>query len=76
VQGFPEFNNYGNKVFEREKEPGIDFYSAYALKNFQEFWAESIEIFFEKPMQMKTIYPDLYKAISALLNQDPTAIDI
>ncbi|MEO5942260.1 MAG: zinc-dependent peptidase [Ferruginibacter sp.] len=71
VKAFPDFNNWGNKVFEREHQPGIDFYSEYALKNFQEFWAESIEIFFEKPMQMKTIYPDLYKAISTLLNQDP-----
>ena len=49
---FNDFNNYGNKVF----RPGIenrcnDLYSEYAVKNFQEFWAESVEIFFEKPLQ-------------------------
>ena len=71
VKHFPQFTDYGNKVFDREHEPGKDFYSEYAMKNFQEFWAESIEIFFEKSLQMKTIYPDLYKAISQLLNQDP-----
>ena len=68
---FDGFNNYGNKVFEQESLPGNDLYSDYALKNFQEFWAESAEIFFEKPAQMKANYPLLYEAIKTLLNQDP-----
>lgn len=71
VYTFSKFNNSGNKVFEQEKVPGNDLYSEYALKNFQEFWAESVEIFFEKPIQLKTVYPDLYDAINDLLNQDP-----
>ena len=69
---FDGFSEYGNKVFEQEKLPGNDLYSEYALKNFQEFWAESIEIFFEKPWQLKNSYPNLYAAIAALLNQDPS----
>ncbi len=68
---FDEFSEYGNRVFEQEKLPGNDLYSEYALRNFQEFWAESIEIFFEKPWQMKNTYPHLYEAIGLLLNQDP-----
>lgn len=68
---FDAFSEYGNKVFEQEKIPGNDLYSDYALRNFQEFWAESIEIFFEKPWQMKKSYPALYTAIASLLNQDP-----
>lgn len=68
---FDHFNSYGNKVFEQELKPGNDLYSDYALKNFQEFWAESAEIFFEKPAAMKESYPQLYDTIKTLLNQDP-----
>lgn len=68
---FTDFNNIGNKVFNQEQEPGNDLYSDYALKNFQEFWAESMEIFFEKPHQMKGAYPALYASMVELLNQDP-----
>ena len=71
VTGFPAFNNYGNKVFEQEAKPGFDLYSDYALRNFQEFWAESIEIFFERPAVMKAQYPDLYSSVCTLLNQYP-----
>ncbi|HTN05796.1 zinc-dependent peptidase [Agriterribacter sp.] len=59
------------KVFEQEKAPGNDFYSAYALTNFQEFWAESVELFFERPAQLQIVYPDLYKIMVVVLNQDP-----
>ncbi len=65
------FEQSGNKVFEQEKQPGYDLYSEYAMKNFQEFWAESVEIFFEKPVILQASYPDLYDAIHTLLNQDP-----
>lgn len=68
---FDDFNNYGNKVFHQESQPENDLYSDYALKNFQEFWAESIEIFFEKPHQLKKMYPELYAALVDMLNQDP-----
>lgn len=71
VTHFPAFNSFGNKVFQWEKSPGNDFYSEYALKNFQEFWAESVELFFERPVQLKAAYPDLYKIMAAILNQDP-----
>jgi MtfA peptidase len=68
---FDHFNTYGNKVFKQELQSGNDLYSDYALKNFQEFWAESAEIFFENPAAMKAAYPQLYDAVKSLLNQDP-----
>lgn len=71
VKGFPGFNSFANKAFEQEKTPGFDLYSDYALKNFQEFWAESIEIFFEKPDHLSRNYPELYNALKDLLCQDP-----
>ncbi len=71
IRGFPQFNSFANKAFEQEKMPGYDLYSEYALTNFQEFWAESIEIFFEKPAYLNNTYPELYSALRELLNQDP-----
>ena len=69
---FTDFNSSGNKVYDMEKLPGWGLYSEYAIRDFQEFWAESVEIFFEKPLQMKALYPELYAAMSDLLNQDPS----
>lgn len=71
VSGFPRYNNTANKVFEQEKSPGNDLFSEYALKNVQEFWAESAELFFERPADMNKAYPELYSSLRDLLNQDP-----
>lgn len=71
VENFPRYNMNADKVFEQEQSPGNDLYSDYALKNFQEFWAESVEIFFEKPFNLYNAYPDLYAALKTVLRQDP-----
>ena len=71
VKGFPAFNDSGTKAFEAEQAGSTDFYSDYAVRNQQEFWAESVERFFERPAEMKNIYPEVYKALSILLNQSP-----
>ncbi len=68
---FHHFTSLGDKVFEREKILTVGLYSDYAMKNFQEFWAESIEIFFQSPEILHDHYPDLYKIICDLLCQDP-----
>jgi len=68
---FHHFMSLGDKVFEREKLLTIGLYSDYAMKNFQEFWAESIEIFFESPDRLNIHYPDLYSMLCDLLCQDP-----
>ncbi len=68
---FHHFMSLGDKVFEREKLLTIGLYSDYAMKNFQEFWAESIEIFFEAPERLNMHYPDLYSMLCDLLCQDP-----
>lgn len=68
---FDSFNIDGNKAYHTEKMAEGGLYSTYAEKNFQEFWAETVEIFFEKPGDMKAHYPDLYETMKQLLNQDP-----
>ena len=68
---FDNFNIDGNKAYHTETTVAGGLYSEYAEKNFQEFWAESVEIFFEKPADMKSHYPQLYDTMKYLLNQDP-----
>lgn len=71
VKYFHDFNTYGNQVFEEKRITGDVLYSKYAMTHFQEFWAESIELFFEKSHHFKSIYPELYRIVSKILNQDP-----
>lgn len=44
---------------------------SYAGTNHYEFFAVSLEYFFEQPDQMHLQLPDLYKTLKLLLNQDP-----
>ena len=44
----------------------------YALTNIHEFWAVSVEAFFENPADLKMNMPQLYDALCGVLNQDPT----
>lgn len=71
VSSFSLFDDCGNKAFASEKHTGNNLYSDYALTNFHEFWAESVEIFFERPAAMKEKYEDMYQAMCEILNQDP-----
>ena len=70
TENFPSFSTAGNIVLQAEKEKKNKFYSTYGLSNFSEFWAESVELFFERPAQFEEIYPVLYATLKVLLNQD------
>jgi len=43
----------------------------YAFTNFQEFWAVSVEYFFENSQRLKDNLPQLYTILCDTLNQDP-----
>jgi hypothetical protein len=43
----------------------------YAAVNYHEFWAVSVETFFENPVCLRQDLPDLYQAMVILLRQDP-----
>jgi MtfA peptidase len=49
------------------------FLRSYAFTNFEEFWAVSVEAFFELPAELKKYLPKVYGALCELLNQDPLA---
>lgn len=69
---FTNFNDDGNKVYLAEQALDAGLYSKYAMQNFQEFWAESVEIFFEKPALLREKYPELFQALKMILGQDLT----
>lgn len=46
---------------------------SYAFSNMHEFWAVSVEAFFENPEGLRRNMPDLYEALSHVLNQDPVS---
>ena len=71
VRTYSNFDMCSNTVFKNELLSTQRLYSDYGLKNLQEFWAESVEIFFERPLAMKKQYPDLFTTMSLLLNQQP-----
>ena len=47
---------------------------SYAFSNLHEFWAVSVEAFFENPKGLKENMPDLYDALCRVLNQDPLTL--
>ncbi|RYY57191.1 MAG: hypothetical protein EOO09_03370 [Chitinophagaceae bacterium] len=46
----------------------------YAFTNMHEFWAVSVEAFFENPVGLRENMPDLYDSLCKVLNQDPTTM--
>jgi Mlc titration factor MtfA (ptsG expression regulator) len=48
---------------------------SYAFTNMQEFWAVSVEAFFENPVGLKQYLPNLYGTLCDILNQDPLTAD-
>jgi MtfA peptidase len=46
-------------------------FDSYALKDKNELWAASVELFFERPADLKKEYTELYNSIKLVLNQDP-----
>jgi MtfA peptidase len=71
IRRFYDFSEVARPVF-YEMQLGVPtLLNNYAATNYNEFWAVSVETFFEKPVQMKAEMPALYNALCGLLNQDP-----
>ncbi|MGH7703648.1 MAG: zinc-dependent peptidase [Gemmatimonadales bacterium] len=50
-----------------------DLLSAYGATNRAEFFAVATETFFEKPVELRQRYPDLYEELKGFYRQDPAA---
>lgn len=71
IQRFELFSTVARPIFESMQNGTVTLLDAYAATNYNEFWAVSVETFFEKSLEMKVEMPHLYTAMCQLLNQDP-----
>lgn len=71
---------YFQEIFEKILQEGKDLYAEKnknilytenAFINLQEFWAESVELFFEKPIQLKIFNEELFNLLCSILKQNP-----
>jgi Mlc titration factor MtfA (ptsG expression regulator) len=68
---FHNFSKIARPIFTAMQEGSKNLLGEYAATNYHEFWAVSVEVFFENPVQFRHELPDLYEAMARLLNQDP-----
>jgi MtfA peptidase len=68
---FKNFSKVARPIFASMQEGRRNLLGEYAAVNYHEFWAVSVETFFENPVRMKHDLPELYQAMATLLKQDP-----
>jgi MtfA peptidase len=69
--GFARWSKIAEPVLEKMKlDDGHSFLRKYASENIHEFWAVSVEHFFEAPLEFEREIPELYLATSKVLKQD------
>ncbi len=57
----------------KTKDGESDLLNAYGATNRAEFFAVATELFFERPVEMRERYPDLYRELKGFYRQDPAA---
>ena len=55
----------------KTKDGEPDLLNAYGATNRAEFFAVATELFFERPVEMRERYPDLYRELQGFYRQDP-----
>jgi hypothetical protein len=68
---FKNFSKIARPIFQEMQKGRKTLLGDYAATNYHEFWAVSVEMFFENPLAFKHQLTDLYTAMSRVLNQDP-----
>jgi Mlc titration factor MtfA (ptsG expression regulator) len=72
LYGFDDWSLIALPVFnEMQRNVHHPFLRDYAGANMHEFWAVSVEHFFEAPIEFRDKLPGLYKAMCQILKQDP-----
>src|SRR5438045_9555206 len=72
---FAKFSLISGPVFASAIVNRRSYLRDYAFTNLQEFWAVSVEAFFENPSGLKQSLPQLYGTLCDILNQDPLTGD-
>jgi hypothetical protein len=68
---FTNFSKVARPIFTSMQTGAKNLLGDYAATNYHEFWAVSVEVFFENPVQFRHELPELYEAMASVLNQDP-----
>jgi len=68
---FKNFSKVARPIFTRMQEGNKTLLGDYAAVNYHEFWAVAVETFFDNSVRFKHELPELYEAMTRLLNQDP-----
>jgi Mlc titration factor MtfA (ptsG expression regulator) len=68
---FKNFSKVARPIFANMQEGKRNLLGEYAAVNYHEFWAVSVETFFENPVCLMHELPELYQAMVNLLRQDP-----
>jgi len=71
---FKNFSKVARPIFESMQNGTKNILGDYAGTNYHEFWAVSVEVFFENPIRLRHELPELYTAMTKLLRQDPIVI--
>lgn len=71
AEQFPQYKRKAERMLGTLRQMPCDLFSEQASHNYHECWAESVELFFENPLELYQHYPELYNLIKILLNQDP-----
>lgn len=73
-QEFPNFSKVARPIFtamQQGEGRAKHLLGDYAATNYHEFWAVAVEVFFESAVPFRHELPELYEAMSCVLNQDP-----
>ena len=65
----------GVEQFFKLKSSGSDYIRSYAQTNLMEFFAVTVECFFETPVEFHEKHPKIYLSIQKLLAQDPRLLE-
>lgn len=69
---YEKFSTTTGPIFAEVITSRRSYLRSYAFSNLHEFWAVSVEAFFENPNSLHIHMPDLYMALCRVLNQDPS----
>ena len=72
VEAFDMLEKMANFIKEEVEFTGMSdsLFRDYGLTNMHEFWAVSVEVYFENPVELAAKYPRLYRVMCVLLKQD------
>lgn len=73
-EDYAHYDRIDDAILHAERSSSSRLFDDNALRNSNEFWATAVELFFEKPSELRAQYPDLYKSMHIVLNQDPAAM--